>query len=119
MLDRLTVVCTDFEIIALPAAFFIYAGYSLQYVRPDNFHAFWHRVRRAMVPGGYFCGNFFGKNDLFARCEDFSIFDDALLHELFVGWKIEYWNEFEGPGGRDPSRRWHFYTVTAKYHGLQ
>ncbi|AVK72187.1 class I SAM-dependent methyltransferase [Cupriavidus necator] len=114
---RLSAVCADFQEIPLPRASLIHAGYALQYAHPASFADLWRRISAALYPDGVFAGHFFGQKDQFAKYDQFSAFKSEALQILFADWRIEHWHEFHGPGHRDPSRLWHFFTVVAKLPG--
>lgn len=111
---RLTTICTDFRKIDFQRASLVHPGYSLQYVQPGEFHALWGRLAEALYPGGVFAGHFFGMDDQFARHDGFTVLAEGEIHELLSGWRIVYWDEYNGAGQRDPSRWWHFHTVVAQ-----
>ena len=111
---RLTTICMDFRKIDFQRASLVHAGYSLQYVQPDEFHALWGRLAEALHPGGIFAGHFFGTDDQFARHDGFTVLAEDEIHELLSGWRIAYWDEYNGAGQRTPSRWWHFHTVVAQ-----
>ncbi|EON17924.1 type 12 methyltransferase [Cupriavidus sp. GA3-3] len=115
---RLSAVCADFQEVPLPRVSLIHAGYALQYVHPASFADLWRRIAAALYPDGVFAGHFFGEKDQFAKHDQFSVFRSEALQELFAEWRTEHWEEFYGPGHRDPSRWWHFFTVVAKLPGI-
>ena len=108
------IACGDFVDMQLPCAGLVHAAYALQFVPRTKFGEFWSGVRRALSWSGVFAGHFFGKRDAFASVPEFSVFEEKEVRGLFVDWDTVLFEEYFGPGQRDPSRIWNFWSVVAK-----
>jgi tellurite methyltransferase len=115
-----TQVCA-FEDLVLPPASLIYAGFSLPFCPPKAFNRFWDRLRSALLPGGLFAAQFFGKHDNWAQgaASDLTLHTEAQLRQRLQGWHIEQLLEIERnealPEGH---KHWHYFSVLAKRPNL-
>ena len=54
------------DILELPPADLVYAGFALPFCRPAAFPVLWEAIREAMAPSGWFAGQLFGPHDTWA-----------------------------------------------------
>ncbi|TFC99649.1 class I SAM-dependent methyltransferase [Cryobacterium sinapicolor] len=103
------------ELPELPAADLLYAGFSLPFCDPAVFPELWARIRRALRPGAWFAGEFFGPHDDWAGRADMNFHDrvqvDILLADLHVADLVE--DDRPGQSAFGP-RHWHLFHVIAR-----
>jgi len=73
------------DLIALPVADLVYAGYSLRYIHPDDSARIWGLIRSSLRPGAWFAGNLFGERDSWADNTDETFFSAEAARALFEG----------------------------------
>jgi SAM-dependent methyltransferase len=118
-LPRLTAVVTRYADISLPNADVVFAQLSLPFCAEETFPSMWEKIRAAIVPGGYFVGQFLGPEDEWSG-------QGVLVHTLdeveglFEGWEIAELSEQEHEGvagaNREP-KYWHIISVIARRPG--
>lgn len=124
---RLETQVARFEDAVWGATELVNASYALPFCRPDSFAAVWDRIVASLVPGGRFCGQFFGDRDEWASpsgasrrrwssppASSFHTRDEVLafLREL----EIEHIDEVDEDGETavgDP-KHWHVFHVVAR-----
>ena len=114
--ERLTVEAAHFaELTVLPTADLVYAGYSLPYQPPDQFHRLWKLIRASLQPGGWIAANIFGERDAWAGAAGMTFLRSAEVRGLFDGMEIVRWSETdeEGPAYSGP-KHWHVFDVVAR-----
>jgi trans-aconitate methyltransferase len=114
--ERLTIEAIHFpDLIALPVADLVYAGYSLPYIHPDDFARVWGLIRSSLRPGAWFAGNFFGDRDSWADNPDETFFSEQAARALFEGMEIMSFNEEDEDGQADSGpKHWHVFDVIAR-----
>ena len=74
----------------------IVSNYSLSFCLPLSFTKFWRKVSDSIKVGGYFLGNFFGKNDSWSQeKKNMIFFDIEEVKKLFQDFTIIEMNEKE------------------------
>ena len=117
--ENLTVVESRFEDFEFGDARYdlVCAQFTLPFTPPDKFPAVWARLKKAIKPGGYFEGQFFGTHDewntpgspvSFVTREQL----DALLEDLTPVEIIE--EDKEGGMANGVTKHWHVFHVIAK-----
>jgi SAM-dependent methyltransferase len=94
------------------------ATFSLPFCGPDHFAACWAKVIDAVVPGGYFCGHFFGSRDSWKNRPDVITHSAESVAALFSGfdllWQREIEKDMPALGGK--LKHWHIHAVCARKH---
>lgn len=112
----LTTLCQPFESAQpLPAVELINASFALPFCPPAAFAGLWTRIEQALLPGGLFCGHFFGPNDDWAGGR-LSIHSEAELRQLFDDWQLTSLQELEWDGRTavGSSKHWHLFEIIAR-----
>ena len=94
---KLTTTLIKFENIKqLPKSDAIIAWKTLPFMSNQKFPAFWQKIHKAIRPGGYFVGTFFGKKHYAKRSKASpSIFrlSRMEIENLFKNYQIIHWHE--------------------------
>jgi trans-aconitate methyltransferase len=114
--ERLTIETIHFpDLIALPVADLVYAGYSLPYIHPDDFARVWGLIRSSLRSGAWFAGNFFGERDSWADNADETFFSAEAARALFEGMDVVSFKEEDEDGQADSGpKHWHVFDVIAR-----
>jgi tellurite methyltransferase len=113
---RLATSVCSFEELSLPAAAFIYAGYSLPFCAPAQFAHLWTTIVGSLLPAGRFAGHFFGVRDAWASHRTMTFHTAAEVQGLFEdSFTMEFFQEVEeeGKAFRGP-KHWHLFEVIAR-----
>jgi len=114
--ERLEIVRKTFDVMELPRARLVNASFSLPFCPPACFAKAWEKVRAAIEPGGWFCGQLFGDRDTWASIADRShqTRDEALA--LLEGLTLERFEEEEREGEDCAAtpKHWHIFHVIAR-----
>lgn len=113
---RLSVEVTPFEDIrAFPEAELIFAGYSLPFIHPDLFDAFWRMLVESLQPSGVIAVNLFGERDSWAGTPEWNFHTEADARGLFAGLEIVKFEVFDDDGQsfKGP-KHWHIFDVIAR-----
>lgn len=92
------------------------AMFSLPFNRPETFNNVFSSIKQSLVPGGVFCGQFFGINDTWANKETMTFHTKQQVEELFEDMDVIQLNEKEENGrtAAGISKHWHVFHVIAK-----
>jgi hypothetical protein len=114
--QRLTTIVARFHELDLPQADFVYAGLSLPFCAPGDFAEAWHRITRAVLPGGILAAHFFGPNDSWADDPEMTFHTRAEVDALFDGFDIVRFEEQDEDGQAvSGPKHWHvFHVIAAK-----
>ncbi len=117
--DQLDTYVGNMEDAPLPVADLINAGVSLPFCAPEKFAILWQNICAALKPGARFSGHFFGRNDAWAGNASMTFQNISEVKQLFQGFEIEWFNEFEGPVPIVPSgvRHGQIFEVVARKLG--
>jgi trans-aconitate methyltransferase len=117
--ERLTIEVTHFDQLqALPPADLVYAGYSLPYQSPQQFHRLWTLVLSSLRPGGWLAANLFGERDSWAGAAGMTFFSDTAARRLFDGLEVVRWTEVDEEGAAfSGPKHWHVFDVIARRRG--
>lgn len=95
--EQLNTYAGNMEDAPLPPADLINAGVSLPFCAPEKFPILWQNICDALKPGARFSGHFFGRNDAWSGNASMTFQNISEVKQLFQGFEIEWFNEFEGP----------------------
>lgn len=114
--DQLTIDAIHFrDLVALPAADLLFAGYSLPYIHPLDFARIWGLIRASLRPDAWFAGNLFGVRDSWAGNPEATFLGEEAARALFEGMEILMFNEVEEDGQADgASKHWHVFDIIAR-----
>ena len=99
----------------LPPADLVHAGFSLPVVAPQDFPAFWERIRAALRPGGLLAVNLFGIRDTWADEADMSFQSRVDVQAMTAGLELLDLAEVEEEGPAfDGPKHWHLFSVLAR-----
>lgn len=99
----------------LPPAHLVHAGFSLPFVAPPDFPAFWERLRAALRPGGLLAVNLFGVRDTWAGEADMSFHSRVDVEALTDGLEVIELGEVEEDGQAfSGPKHWHLFSVLAR-----
>lgn len=117
---RLDLGVEDFVRMHPPPALLVNASFSLPFCPPADFPALWERLDAALLPGGRFCGQFFGDRDDWATIEDRTHLTRAETLTLFDQYVLERFEEEDRPSTQgpqaagDPHKHWHVFHIVAR-----
>ena len=100
----------------LPPAHLVYAGYSLPFCPPEHFGGVWAHIVKAINPGGYFVGHFFGERDGWAGAPNMTFHRRAEVEALFAGFEVKTLREIDEvrPSALEGPKRWHVFEIIAR-----
>jgi len=112
---RLRTMVASFDVIALPAADLVYAGFSLPFCPPERFPMLWAAIREAVRPGGRFAGQLFGDRDSWRDSPGMTFLGHTEARALFDGWNVESFEEVDEDGTAvSGPKHWHRWDVIAQ-----
>lgn len=117
---RLETRLSRIEDTALPGTLFVNASFSLPLCPPQSFFPLWSRCVAALLVGGRFAGQFFGKRDSWADPESgksgITFLSRRQAEDLLSGLEVEYFVEEEGDSTtpRGKTKHWHVFHVVAR-----
>jgi SAM-dependent methyltransferase len=77
---------------------FIYAGFSIPFISPDQFDSFWELVHHSLKNEGIFAGHFFGLEHSSLNAKFVTYLSSSTLQELFSDYEVLYWDEQKDEG---------------------
>lgn len=109
------IICAPFQDLDLAEYDVVVACFSLFFLPPAEFEAFWPRVCAAVRPGGIFAGQFLGVNDDW-RDRGYTLHDKAAALNLLTEFDILHFEEEEKDGDTAVGARkhWHVFHVIAR-----
>ncbi|PSB07904.1 class I SAM-dependent methyltransferase [Pleurocapsa sp. CCALA 161] len=94
----------------------INASFSLPFCSTDAFPSLWNQIFNSLVPGGRFCGHWFGDRDSWKNSGLINTFTLQQVEALLKPYTIELLESEEHPGttplGED--RYWHVFHIVAR-----
>lgn len=95
----------------LPEAELINASFSLFLLPPAAFAKTWAAIRRALPPGGLFCGQLLGPEDDWNAHADLTVHDAAAVHTLLAGYQVFFRREerSDTTTPKGDRKRWHLH----------
>src|SRR5215469_5639856 len=113
--ERIQIVCGSFTQVDLPRAHLIHAGFSLPFCPPREFPAVWTRIRMALVPGGIFAGQLFGRRDSWADDPNMTFHTRRDVQAVLAGLQILHLSETERDGQAfSGCKHWHTFDILAR-----
>jgi trans-aconitate methyltransferase len=114
--EYLTVEQRAFEdILELPPADLVYAGFALPFCGPAAFPVLWDATREAMPPAGWFAGQLFGPHDSWAGRHNMNFHDRAAVDELLDGLDVLELTEEDREGAMvGGTKHWHVFHIIAR-----
>ena len=114
--DRLTIQQVHYQDATLPEATLVNASFSLPFCPPEHFDSLWSRVKRAVAPGGRFCGQLFGDKDTWATIPDRSHVTRARAEAMLAGFDVEMFDEEDRDGETSSGtpKHWHIFNIVAR-----
>jgi SAM-dependent methyltransferase len=113
--DRLTAEQATFEEYDVPAADFLYAGYSLPFCHPDSFPRVWEGLLAALRPGGALAVNLFGVHDTWAGTPGMNFHTRDQVLELIADLDLIQLDEEDEDGDSLAGpKHWHVFDVLAR-----
>lgn len=105
-----------FDEVEWGAADLVTSSFSLPFAPPPAFARAWARIRATLLPGGRFCGQFFGVRDDWASAEDMTFHTRDNVERLLDGLEVERLNEVDADGRTAVGDRkhWHVFHVVAR-----
>ena len=113
---KLTVEQRVFEdILELPPADLVYAGFALPFCSPAAFPVLWEAIREAVSPAGWFAGQLFGPHDTWAGSTNMNFHDRAEVEQLLAGLHTVDLIEEDRDGAMvGGTKHWHVFHVIAR-----
>lgn len=116
--DRLQAVVTSFEDYAFPEATFTLASamFSLPFISPEAFTRVFTAIKRALVPGGIFCGQLFGVHDAWSVNPRMTFHAKEQVEGLLADLEIIELREreYDGKLASGEPKHWHVFNVIAR-----
>jgi SAM-dependent methyltransferase len=107
---------SDFaEIHELPAADFVYAGFSLPFCDASHFPYLWADIRDSMRPGAVFAGELFGPDDEWFGRPGMNFHSLAGVEAMLDGLEVVQLIEDNQPGRSfEGPKHWHVFHIVAR-----
>ena len=103
------------EIVGLPAADLIHAGYALPFQTRGSFDRLWPGLLSKLRPGGLLAVDLFGEHDSWAGDPAMTFLTAAEARSLVAGLAVERFTEEDGPGEAFTGpKHWHVFHVIAR-----
>ena len=92
------------------------AMYALPFAHPQHFDAVFQKIKDSLVPGGIFCGQFFGLNDAWAANPEMTFCTKEHTQELLADMETIYLGEEEkdAPTAKGDMKHWHVFHIIAR-----
>jgi len=113
MESKLSFQCESFENVSWQDVSLINASFSLPFCPKENFEDAWSNIRKSIVKGGLFSGNFFGEKD---EWTDLRQVTKEELHTMLKGFELIFFSdeEIDKVSATGPMKHWHVFEVTAQ-----
>ena len=110
--SKLSFQCESFENVSWQDVSLINASFSLPFCPKENFEDVWSNIRKSVVKGGLFSGNFFGEKDEWNELRQVT---KEELDTMFKGFELIFFSEEEidKVSATGPMKHWHVFEVTA------
>lgn len=116
--DRLQAVGTSFEDYAFPEVTFTLASamFSLPFTSPEAFTRVFTAIKGSLVPGGIFCGQFFGVHDAWSANPRMTFHTKEQVEELLADLDVIELREreYDGKLASGEPKHWHVFSVIAR-----
>ena len=112
MESKLSFQCESFENVSWQDVSLINASFSLPFCPKENFEDAWSNIRKSIVKGGLFSGNFFGEKD---EWNELRQVNKEELQKMLKGFELIFFSEEETDkeSATGPMKHWHVFEVTA------
>lgn len=112
MESRLSFQCESFENVTWQDVSMINASFSLAFCPKESFENVWSNIRKSVVKGGLFSGNFFGQKDEWNELRQVT---KEELRTMLNGFELKFFSEEETDkeSATGPVKHWHVFEVTA------
>lgn len=112
MESRLSFQCESFENVKWQDVSMINASFSLAFCPKESFENVWSNIRKSVVKGGLFSGNFFGQKDEWNELRQVT---KEELRTMLNGFELKFFSEEETDkeSATGPVKHWHVFEVTA------
>ena len=113
MESKLSFQCESFENVSWQDVSLINASFSLPFCPKENFEDAWSNIRKSIVKGGLFSGNFFGEKD---EWNELRQVNKEELQKMLKGFELIFFSEEETDkvSATGPMKHWHVFEVTAQ-----
>lgn len=114
--NSLKFVKQDFENVILEPCNLLVANASLSFCHKKYFNELWNKIMTSITEDGYFVGNFFGINDIWAKRDNMTFFTKDEVLNLFNSFEIINFKEVEKDGktALGVNKHWHLFNVISK-----
>ncbi len=92
------------------------AMYALPFNLPQDFDNVFVNIKKSLVKGGIFAGNFFGPNDTWSNRPNMTFHTEKKVGDLFSDFSIILFEEkeFDGKTANGQPKHWHMFNVIAR-----
>ncbi len=92
------------------------AMFALPFTSPTHFTEVFERIEKSLVPGGIFCGQFFGKNDGWAQNPNMTFHTKAEIETLLSRFDTLSFSETkeDGTTANGAPKHWHIFEIIAR-----
>lgn len=112
---RLQTVNAPFDVVSLPPAELVHAGFSLPFCGPERFAVVWQTIQAAVLPGGRFAGQLFGVRDSWKGSPDMTFLHHDEVCALLTEWEVEVFDEVDHDGAAvSGPKHWHLWHIVAR-----
>lgn len=113
--SNVELICSSFTDLDLDSYDVAVACFTLFFLSPAEFEAFWPRVVSSIKPSGIFAGQFLGVNDSWNE-RGFTTHDLNAVSELLKGFEVLHLDEDERDGetALGDAKHWHVFHVIAR-----
>ena len=114
--SKLEFVIDEFEKVKLKKTSLIIANLSIFFCNPKYFNEFCNQITDNISQGGYFVGNFLGKEDDWSNDNNKTFVDAKKIYEIFKDFEIVFLKElkFNKNTVKGNMKFWHIYQVIAR-----
>lgn len=104
------------ELQCLPQCDFVNSSFSIPFCNPSYFKNFISILINSISVNGRFTGNFFGKNDGWAKSEQMTFCSIDKIEDIFSEFNIEFIEEkvFDGKNAFGNDKQWDIINIVAK-----
>ena len=114
--ENLKFIISNFEDIKLHKADLVYSCFSLHFCKPDKFDKLMEEITKNIILGGYFVGNFLGKEDEWSNRKTMTFLSKEQVLKYFKNFDIIYFAEkkYIKDSVTEKNKYWHVFEIYAK-----
>lgn len=114
--ENLKFIISNFEDIKLHKAGLVYSCFSLHFCKPDKFDKLMEEITKNIILGGYFVGNFLGKEDEWSNRKTMTFLSKEQVLKYFKNFDIIYFAEkkYIKDSVTEKNKYWHVFEIYAK-----